>query len=325
MNIKHTILMITYNQEDYIRETLDCLFRQGVLPHEVIVADDCSVDSTRDIILKFQKKYPEIIKPIFHEKNLGINQNLNYIIDNVKVSGDVISFLAGDDLYKDNMLLAFNDCIKNNGLNPQNEQFLIMSNQLSLDANGIEKVSLNNFVLQNKNYLKLKLRNSIGNRYTGISRALFNTMGHWNLDLGLWADALHSLDLYTNCEKFYFINKSFPVYRHGSGVTSKEKQEIFSKSWIQVANFMLENRAKHLDIWDKLYLQKTIAIARMELENTLSNRIKFIALNVLNIADVFAGYGTLKKYVYSYGVLLSKTQKIMLKKIMLKKIIGVKK
>ena len=66
---------------------------------------------TRVKYLEYKNKYPDIIKPIFHKKNLGINQNQNYMIDNVKVNGDVISFLAGDDLYKDNMLITFDNFI----------------------------------------------------------------------------------------------------------------------------------------------------------------------------------------------------------------------
>ena len=78
MSINHTILMITYNQEEYVSSALDCLFRQGVYPFEVIISDDCSTDKTQEIILEYQKRYPNIIKPIFQKKNLGIYQNLNY-------------------------------------------------------------------------------------------------------------------------------------------------------------------------------------------------------------------------------------------------------
>jgi glycosyltransferase involved in cell wall biosynthesis len=315
MDIKHTILMITYNQEDYIKETLDCLFRQGVLPYEVFIADDYSTDNTRKIILEYQDKYPEIIKPIFHEKNLGINQNLNYMIENVKVNGDIINFLAGDDLYKDNMLITFNEFIKDNNLSPRNEKFLLMSNQLHLLVDKREKEAINNFKLEGKNYLKLKLRNKIGNRYTGISRALYDTMQTWNLELGLWADALHSFDLYINCDKFYFINKSFPVYRLGSGVTTQKKKDILSKSWIQVANYILDNRREYLDSKDIIYLKKSIEKSKLELNNSVNDKISFLKYYLLSFGDVLTGYNSLKDYIFEFGILFPKNIKQLIKKL----------
>jgi len=316
MDIKHTILMITYNQEDYIKEALSCLFRQGVLPYEVFIADDCSSDNTRNIILEYKDKYPEIIKPIFHEKNLGIYQNLNYIIDNVKVNGDIINFLSGDDLYKDNMLITFNKFIIENSLNPKKEKFLILSNQLHLTADNKYKEAIDNYKLKGKNYLKLKLRNKIGNRYTGISRALYNTMGKWNLNIGLWADALHSFDLYTKCDKFYFINEYFPVYRLGSGVTTTKDKKIFNQSWIQVANYIIDNRGEFLDKNDKIYLKKSIAKAKIAVDNSFENKVSFFKYYILSFGDVLDGYTTLKSYIFEISMFLPETIKIKIKKLL---------
>ena len=225
MNIKHTILMITYNQEDFIREALECLFRQGVLPYEVFICDDFSTDKTRSIILEYKNKYPDIIKPIFHKKNLGINQNQNYMIDNVKVNGDVISFLAGDDLYKDNMLITFDNFINKNSLDLEEGKFILTTNVLKIREDSSILSEINHYKLRNKDYLKFHIRMKVGSRYTGISRKLFDTMTYWKENLGLWADYLHAFDLFIQCDNFYFINETFPIYRSGSGVTNTLKKE----------------------------------------------------------------------------------------------------
>ncbi|MCR9084836.1 MAG: glycosyltransferase, partial [Cyclobacteriaceae bacterium] len=39
-------------------------------PFEILIHDDASTDDTVQIILDYQKKYPDLIKPIFQEKNL---------------------------------------------------------------------------------------------------------------------------------------------------------------------------------------------------------------------------------------------------------------
>jgi len=319
MNIKHTILMITYNQEDYIKETLECLFRQGVLPYEVFIADDYSTDNTRKIILEYKDKYPNIIKPIFHKANLGIYKNLNYIINNVKVNGDIISFLSGDDLYKDNMLLTFDNFIEENSLNPLDEKFLLLSTVVNLSPNGKEVEILNNYEFKNKNHLeliKLRLRDKINSRCTGISRLLFDEMDEWNLELGLWADYLNSVDLYIKCNKFYFINKSFPIYRLGSGVTTTKKKEIFSKSWIKVANYIMQNRKEYLDTDDIIYLKKTVAKSKVELENSLKNKIEFVIYYTLSFKDVLYGYSSLKEYLFQSSVFFPKSVKTVVKKLL---------
>ena len=60
-----SVCLITYNHSKYVRQALDGIFMQKVdFPIEVIIADDCSTDSTRNIILEYKEKYPEIIKLI---------------------------------------------------------------------------------------------------------------------------------------------------------------------------------------------------------------------------------------------------------------------
>ena len=62
MIVKHSILVVTYNQENYIQDTLSSLLNQSELPDEIVILDDCSTDNNWDIILHNQKLYPELIK-----------------------------------------------------------------------------------------------------------------------------------------------------------------------------------------------------------------------------------------------------------------------
>lgn len=49
-----TVVIPTYNEEDYIAECLDAVFAQTVLPDEVIVVDNNSTDKTLDIVKKYK-------------------------------------------------------------------------------------------------------------------------------------------------------------------------------------------------------------------------------------------------------------------------------
>lgn len=93
---KVSVMVVTYNQERYIRETLDSVVNQSYPNLEVVVADDCSTDSTQKIIEEYQLRFPEIVKPVFNLKNLGITGNCNAAF--YACTGEFIAMMGGDDL-----------------------------------------------------------------------------------------------------------------------------------------------------------------------------------------------------------------------------------
>lgn len=98
MNVKVSVLVITYNQERFIKEALDSILNQKVdFSYEVIVAEDCSPDGTRRILQEYEKNYSNIIKPIYREKNLGMIENLLDALTYCK--GKYVAFLEGDDYW----------------------------------------------------------------------------------------------------------------------------------------------------------------------------------------------------------------------------------
>jgi|LSQX01.2.fsa_nt_gb glycosyltransferase involved in cell wall biosynthesis len=90
--------MLTYNHEKYIAQAIDSILMQEVnFDYEIVIADDCSTDNTREIILDYQKRYPDIIKPLFQEKNLGSQKNANAL--RTACSGKYRATLEGDDYW----------------------------------------------------------------------------------------------------------------------------------------------------------------------------------------------------------------------------------
>lgn len=93
---KVSVCVVTYNQEKYIRECLQSIVKQEAdFDFEVIVGDDESTDGTRAIIAEFAEAYPGIVKPLFHEKNVGPTQN--YLSVHNLARGRYIAHLDGDD------------------------------------------------------------------------------------------------------------------------------------------------------------------------------------------------------------------------------------
>ncbi|MDY6488852.1 glycosyltransferase family 2 protein [Acinetobacter faecalis] len=108
-----SVCIVTYNQEDYIFKTIESMLNQKVnFDYEIIVGDDCSTDNTRKIVQSFVGKYPFIIKPIFHEKNVGPIENIKSVYK--KARGKYICHLDGDDYALPNKLQKQFDILEKN-------------------------------------------------------------------------------------------------------------------------------------------------------------------------------------------------------------------
>ncbi len=88
-----SILVVTYNSERFIRETLESCLRQTIEEFEIVVSDDRSRDRTWDIIDEFSD--PRIRK-FRQPTNLGEYGNRNFCVEQAR--GDYCIFIDGDDL-----------------------------------------------------------------------------------------------------------------------------------------------------------------------------------------------------------------------------------
>lgn len=106
-NIVLSICCITYNHKDYIENALKSFLNQKVrFDYEIIVHDDASTDGTTQLLIKYQKKYPNIVKPIYQTVNQyskGTNIFINHILPNIK--GKYVAFCEGDDFWCDKLKL----------------------------------------------------------------------------------------------------------------------------------------------------------------------------------------------------------------------------
>lgn len=98
--ISVSVLCVTYNHERYIARALDSFLAQEVdFPYEIIIADDCSSDNTLNILRSYEAKFPEIIRVLSTNKNLGAMENGKRAISAGK--GKYFSMCDGDDFFID--------------------------------------------------------------------------------------------------------------------------------------------------------------------------------------------------------------------------------
>jgi len=98
--MKVSVLMITYNHEKLIAQAIDSALMQQVnFDYEIVIGEDCSTDKTREIIIDYQKKYPDKIRLLLHEKNLGGGGLHNESLVYKACQGEYIAWLEGDDYW----------------------------------------------------------------------------------------------------------------------------------------------------------------------------------------------------------------------------------
>lgn len=96
-----SVFCIAYNHEKYIKSALEGFVSQITnFKYEVIVHDDASTDGTAEIIREYEKKYPDIIKPIYQKENQyskGISIMNKIILP--KAKGTYVAICEGDDYW----------------------------------------------------------------------------------------------------------------------------------------------------------------------------------------------------------------------------------
>ena len=96
MKSKVSVIMGIYNCSATLEEAIESIVAQTYSNWELILCDDGSVDDTRKIAEKYVERFPEKIKLILNEKNMGLNATLNHCLE--YVTGVYVARMDGDDL-----------------------------------------------------------------------------------------------------------------------------------------------------------------------------------------------------------------------------------
>lgn len=100
---KVSIIVPNFNHAAFLRERLESVYGQTVQPYEIFLMDDASTDESREILLEYQKKYPEITKLCFNEKNQG-KVFAQWEKGILQATGDLIWIAESDDFCERNFL-----------------------------------------------------------------------------------------------------------------------------------------------------------------------------------------------------------------------------
>jgi glycosyltransferase involved in cell wall biosynthesis len=95
---KVSINIPTYNQQDFIERAINSALAQDYANLEIIIADDCSTDTTKSVVEKYLKN--PAVKYFRNELNIGRTATYKKALEDY-ASGEWVVNLDGDDYYTD--------------------------------------------------------------------------------------------------------------------------------------------------------------------------------------------------------------------------------
>ena len=99
-NPRVSVDMITYNHEKFIVQAIESVLMQETdFPVELIIGEDCSTDGTRRIVKVYAEKYPNVIRALLPEHNLGMLKNGTEVMRACR--GKYVAYCEGDDYWTD--------------------------------------------------------------------------------------------------------------------------------------------------------------------------------------------------------------------------------
>ena len=165
------ILLPTYNGEKYLKEQIESILLQSYKNIKLIISDDCSSDSTCDILRKYQES-DNRIEVYFQEKNLGVVKNIEFLLN--KVTSSVFMLSDQDDYWMPEKVKNSFECLKNNDAD------IVFGDLEVVDKNlNIIYPSFNDYMLLTRKinkYLNTKMLNYLYNCFTGCTLCLKRTL-----------------------------------------------------------------------------------------------------------------------------------------------------
>lgn len=284
-NIVVSICMITYNHENFIREAIEGVLMQKTdFPIELIIGEDCSTDNTRSIVLEYAAKYPDIIRPLLPDKNLGVTRNFFETLQSA--TGKYIALCEGDDYWTDpNKLQKQVDFLE------ANDEYPLVHTNGYRNINGRIKPWKEYF--PNQGIIKeVFYHGTVVKTCSALLRSSFikdfiKLYTNTNLLIGDWP----LFAFYSTKGKIGYISDKTCVYRDNpnsvSSVSSKKNYLKYSLSLIEVKRFLRDsifiNQLDTIYSEDNLQLESNYALLKFYFDTFNYQALKTIKTKPLNV------------------------------------------
>lgn len=296
--IRHSVVVVSYNQRHYIERALSSLVNQELLPYEVIVLDDASRDGTADLARKFfQQNSPSFRYAVVeNESNLGIACNM--LKASEVASGSVVSLLAADDYWLPNAVRQVEEAIQAEKLDPEKDVFVCFAPTYSVDAVGRNGSVSPNKVIR-KSPLKTMLRKCATFGKIGFSRSAM-LGADYPSDLGIWADWAWDVSIAARANVYYELSDLTHVHFREVGVSAKTPPSEIDASYLATAEYILGKYRGQLSLLDRVYLLGEVFYYRGRVHNSFASATLgglLVLFNVFNCGGLSPAKSLVSRYL----------------------------
>jgi len=229
-----TIVCTTYNHEKYIEDAIKgFLIQETKFPFDIIIHDDASTDNTPDIIRKYEKLYPKLIRPIYQTEN-QYSKVVSIWVDIISpiARGKYIALCEGDDYWIEPLKLQMQvDFLEKNeeyGLAHGDCNFYYEEEKRWVDRANKNLTNKNLFLNRQEIFKELidstyRIRTAtVVFKKELLTRIKPNNITFKMGDTPLWMDLLQLSD-------FKYFDKVFSVYRIIGESASRSKNFVIQK------------------------------------------------------------------------------------------------
>ena len=290
-----SIILSSYNGEKYIKEQLNSIANQTYKNFEIIIVDDCSTDSTLEIIQDYVDKYENIFlyKGV---KNLGYIKNFERGVKLAK--GSYIAFSDQDDYWLPEKLEILINSIKSYDVVYCDSE-LVNSKLEPLNRN----MSTGHNFITSKNPLNFVVKNCVSGHAMIFKRELLEN----NFDFPELIPHDWWITFLASCNNgVLFVNKPLVKYRiHDSNVIAGEGHKKVSKKQKNIQRKFRLKSFLNIVQKDKNFKSKILnQIFKSYNSNSLLNRIRRVVVFTENVEPLFkiSGRKLIKKYFYAFSM-----------------------
>lgn len=218
-----SIIIPSYNHENYIKDTIESIVNQTYKNIELIIIDDGSKDNSIKVIEKLNLKYEFLF---IKRENRGLCETLNEGISLSK--GKYIAICASDDIYLENKIEIQVDFLENN-LNYS----MCYGKIIKFADNGEKKFSDNRKCKSGKIFYDLMRTNFVPAVTQMYRKEIFNEVGYF--DKNLWIEDWDMLLRIAYKYEIGFIDEYLALYRmHENNMSGNNNVKKMYKNELQI-------------------------------------------------------------------------------------------
>ncbi len=291
-----SIILPTYNGEKYICDSINSVINQTYTDWELIVIDDCSTDSTYQLVQEYAQR-DNRIKLFRNEKNLKLPATLN--VGFSKATGKFLTWTSDDNLYMENAIERMVALLQSN-----KQLALVFSRMENIDFKG-DSLGLTDIPESEQ---EIFYHNIVGASFM-YTRTIYEEIGGYDTNKFLMEDYDYWLRISRKAEIKYIPDVLYKYRQHlGSLTESRNRQVLEGKVKI------LEEQLNVMELKENIMrmVYKELAEALFSLDRY--DEMKSYLNKMKEISGNMKGVRIAVRISYYIGSKLSTVMKRILKK-----------